>query len=223
MMKEISRHKLLILAGLCLLVASALAFTVFKSSIAPKEESKVAIQTENKTEALVKERKNASIKAIKRPNENMLMIEGTMSEDGTRVASFNEALSKISAKPKLPDAAVAGEPKAVYVLHLAPTPEEQGIGIEYENGIYIYIYPNKYPAPDYDSDSKTLPGVKLGNINGFKGTIHEYTQRVIPVLGEVRESAHVIWYEDGIEYKIFGDKEGKVRLKDLLPIAHSMR
>ncbi|HCG98477.1 MAG: hypothetical protein A2074_06440 [Candidatus Aquicultor primus] len=154
-----------------------------------------------------------------------LLIESGngMSDFGTKVSGAEEALSKIQAKPKLPDVTVAGNPKAVYVLG-APTSDLEGIGFEYDNGIEIYIRPNKHPAPDYNDDVKRFSRVSLVEINGFKGTAADFDKKVLPIIGEVSEVSAVVWYEeDGTEYHIYGDRDGRIRLKDLLPIAHSMR
>jgi len=185
----------------------------------PKEKELARLEASSSEQ--VKEKEQFS-QASPEGNEHKLLIESEMSEFGTRVGSIEEALSQIEGKPKLPNPAVAGKPKAIYVTG-APEPKLQGVSFEYENGMEIWIYPNKVPAPNYDADAKTFSRVSVTEINGFKGTIADYNKKVLQGIGEVSEVAAVVWYEDGIEYQIYGDKFGQIKLKDLLPIAKSMQ
>jgi len=151
-------------------------------------------------------------------SDKELLIRPPMSSFGKKVQTLEEAVSQILVKPKLPNAAVAGDPKERYVLD-APTPEQRGIGILYENGIQVWIHPNK-PAPDYDEDLRQFSRLRSIDINGARSTAGEPGKKVLQGIGEVSEPGAVVWYENGIEYQIYGDNIG---LKTLVPIARSMR
>ncbi|MDI6816917.1 MAG: hypothetical protein QME41_06990 [Actinomycetota bacterium] len=188
----------------------------------PKTAAKEELASQEGSSSKQIKDKGQSSQAATKGNEHKLLIESEMSEFGTKVQSIKEALSQIEARPKLPSLAVAGEPKAIYVTG-APEPKLKGISFEYENGMEIWIYPNKFPAPNYNEDAKTFSRVSVTEINGFKGTVADHNNKVLQGIGEVSEVAAVVWYEDGIEYQIYGDKAGQIRLKDLLPIAKSMQ
>lgn len=211
------KQGLLVLLTASILVATALSIGILNSGISARESTNKVASTQKLSVALsnVKPEKQAA----KSKAYNGLMIESKMSEFGTKVDTLEAALSQISVKPKLPDASVAGNPKAIYVIG-APHPEQEGIGIEYGNGMEIWIRPNK-PAPDYDDDIRTFPRVKSIDIDGFKGTCADFDKKML-TMGEVAEIASVVWYENGTEYYVYGDKAGQLRLKDLIPVARSM-
>ena len=116
------------------------------------------------------QKKNGTV--VTKQNNDAKFIKPPMSLFGQQVQTLNDAESQISVVPKLPNPAVAGNPKEVYVLD-APTPEQKGIGILYENGIQIWIIPNKQPAPNYDATVRIEPNLRLVDVNDAKGIARE--------------------------------------------------
>ncbi len=211
------KPRVLALLAASILVVAALSVGILNSRILTKESANKVGSAQKLSVA--RSKATPEKQAAKSTAYNKLMIESKMSEFGTKVNTLEAALSQISVKPKLPDAAVAGNPKEIFVIG-APSPAQTGIGIEYENGMEIWIRPNK-PVPDYDTDMKTFSRVKPIDVNGFKGTCADFDKKVFR-MGEVAEIASVVWYEDSTEYYVYGDKAGQLRLKDLIPVARSM-
>ena len=195
---------LLALVGLSVLMLQSGALQSKEAKLAVKGQSKVAINVTSRQDA--------------DDNRLELMVPKPV---GTKVQGLKEAVSKISVRPKLPNPAVAGNPKEIYVLD-APTFEQRGIEIFYENGMHIQIHPN-VPAPDYAALKKQVPDFEDIDINGIKGLADEPEKKVLPISGEVLESGVITWYEKGTEYTIYGDDAGRVRLNTMLSVAKSMR
>ncbi|OIO85544.1 MAG: hypothetical protein COW32_09800 [Candidatus Aquicultor secundus] len=162
------------------------------------------------------QKKNGTV--VTKQNNDAKFIKPPMSLFGQQVQTLNDAVSQISVVPKLPNPAVAGNPKEVYVLD-APTPEQKGIGILYENGIQIWIIPNKQPAPNYDATVRIEPNLRLVDVNDAKGIAREPGTQTLMSHGEVPIPGVVAWFENGTEYEIYGDNIG---LNVLMPIARSM-
>lgn len=224
--KTLRKHHFTLIVVIALLAIAGLSaganiMTSQKAAKATTEQEKKLAALKQLSSEKLKRTAQAQGESDKAMNTGKLLIESKMSDFGTKVETLEDALAQISVEPKLPNPAVAGDPKAIYVIDSAE-PEQIGIGLEYERGMEIWIRPNK-PSPDYDYDLKKFSRVKSLDIDGFKGTQAEYNKKTLAEIGEVSEVAAVVWYENGTEYYIYGDREGRVRLTDLLPVARSMR
>lgn len=198
-----------------LLAVAGLSIAVLQSGVlAPRQPEPTAGKQVN-TEANTKPNSRHN-------TDDAKSIRFPMSSFGTRAQTLEEALPQIAIKPKLPDPVITGNPKEIYVLG-AMTPEEKGIGIVFEDGSNITIYP-KAQAPNYDLDVKRYPNdFTLVDINGNKGMAAEPKKKILQSHGEVQEPGCVTWHKNGIEYAVYGNNEGSIPLEQLLTIAKSMR